>query len=272
MLINGEPRDFLPASDRSIHYGDGAFETLRIRQHKLLLLDQHLERLRLACQFLRIPLNLSLLRDEISALLPTCSQNGVLKILVSRGSGGRGYKPPENPEIRRILELHPLPDSYDLASSLGVSVMICAHPISRNIALAGMKHLNRLDQVLASMELTAEFSEGFMSDDQGRLIEGTRSNIFILKNATLITPKLTESGVAGIMRAQVIDHFQQQHAIPLTIRDVQLHELRDATEVFITNSVFGISPVTRIRIEGDDLQFGTGPITQSVKSTLWDLL
>jgi 4-amino-4-deoxychorismate lyase len=85
MLINGEPRDFLPTSDRAIHYGDGAFETLRMRQHKLLLLDQHLERLRLTCQFLQIPLNLSLLRDEISALLPTCPRDGVLKILVSRG-------------------------------------------------------------------------------------------------------------------------------------------------------------------------------------------
>jgi 4-amino-4-deoxychorismate lyase len=272
MLRNGESCNFLPASDRAIHYGDGAFETLRIRQRKPLLLAQHLERLRLTCQFLRIPLDFHLLHSEISALLSTCPEDGVLKILVSRGSGGRGYRPPDKPKPSRLLQIHPLPTSYALASNQGIAVMCCAHPISRNSALAGMKHLNRLDQVLASMELTAEFDEGFMCDDQGKLIEGTRTNIFIFKNGTLLTPSLTDSGVAGIMRAQVIDYFKQQHSIPLTIRDIRPHELRNASEVFITNSVFGISPVTRIRIEEDDLQFDTGPVTQNIKSTLWDPL
>ncbi|MDP1930638.1 MAG: aminodeoxychorismate lyase [Gammaproteobacteria bacterium] len=267
MLVNGQPQDHLPISDRGLHYGDGVFETIRVRDNKLLLWDKHLARLTDSCARLCIPCAVDKLKEEIAQVLNPTNPHGILKIIVTRGSGGRGYFPPDTPSATRIVQLHSLPPDYDLKAINGIRAMICTHPASSNSALAGIKHLNRIDQVMASMELSEGMDEGFMCNESGYLIEGTKSNVFFVEKGAVITPDLTSSGVAGIMRAVVIDLVKQMK-MDVTVRNVALGDIRNASELFVCNSVFGIWPVASIEWAGDELQFDAGNTTRTLQSLL----
>src|SRR5690606_27354079 len=197
MLVNGQITETLPVTDRALHYGDGLFATVLVRRGVPLLWQQHLTRLQQSCPRLGIPLDNEALAHDLSTLLAG-SPDGILKIIISRGSGGRGYTPPAAPHTSRILQLHPLPVGNELKAEQGVRLLRCQHPVSINPALAGLKHLNRLDQVLASRELQ-DYDEGLMCDPDGHVIEGIRSNLFVLTGQGIVTPDLSRAGVAGIM-------------------------------------------------------------------------
>jgi 4-amino-4-deoxychorismate lyase len=245
-LLNGESRHLVDVSDRGFQYGDGLFETLEVLQGTALFLDRHLQRLTEGCQRLLLPPpDWQLLQQEAQQLTAN-TEHGVLKIIMTRGSGGRGYRQPEPIVPTRLLSLHPYPQYPTSLQSHGIVTRFCDQLLSINPSLAGIKHLNRLEQVLARAEWRDDaIQEGLMLDNNGHVIEGTMSNLFIVKNAVLYTPALTQSGIAGIVR-QLVLAFANQLALPISIQNLSKDQLLQADEVFVTNSVIGIWPVKQI--------------------------
>lgn len=256
MPVNGSDQDTIAIDDRGLSYGDGVFETIRLHQHSPLLLKEHLARLHMGLKRLGISLDQVLLNQEIEVLSAQFPESGVLKIIVTRGIGGRGYRPDNDADTTRILSLHPLPDYAD-ASETGVDVKICQQRLALQPALAGIKHLNRLEQVLAAQELSERnIMEGIMMDMDSNIIEGTRCNIFWAEQGALFTPDLSQCGVEGIMRNYIADSIAETTLCNTS----PLEKLLDADEIFLCNSVFGIWPVKRI-FSSDSKLLAEMPIT-----------
>ncbi|MCG6970346.1 MAG: aminodeoxychorismate lyase [Gammaproteobacteria bacterium] len=273
VLVNGQSNDTLSVFDRGLHYGDGVFETLKVVDGQVVLLEQHLQRLQMGCERLRIP------QPPVEALvrdintLAKAENKAVIKILVTRGAGGRGYRMPKSITSNRIVICYEFPHFPPDNYRQGVKIRLCDGRVSPNTALAGIKHLNRLEQVLARSEWQDEsIAEGLMMDPQGYIIEGTMSNVFLVSRGRLLTPDLTSCGVAGIMRQQVLDTAQDL-GINFDIRSVQIEDLLTANEIFLTNSVIDIWPV-RV-IEGipnrrhGSIEYQIGPITEQIMGTLY---
>ena len=261
-LLNGHDNNSLPISDRGLHYGDGLFETLEIHQGKPLFLAQHLQRLQLGCLRLKIPaFDPQLLTQEAYQLCKNHAR-GVLKIIVTRGSGGRGYRQPDPIAATRILGVYPYPDYPQHYADQGVELTVCQHPVSVNPVLAGIKHLNRLDQVLARSEWQDDrFQEGIMCDSQGFLIEGTMSNLFWVRDQTVYTPSLAQAGIDGIVRQWLI-HYLQDKSIAVETGQFTFEHLFSAHEVWVTNSIIGIWPVRAIH----DQAYVLGPVVRQLQS------
>jgi 4-amino-4-deoxychorismate lyase len=267
MLVNGHPQDFLSLADRAIHYGDGAFETVLAIKGHLVHWARHAARLERACALLKIPVDSRVLEQDAHTLLAQSRDPCIIKIMVTRGSGGRGYAPPQIPVPTRIVTAHALPPEYAALGRSGVRVMRCRHPVSENPALAGLKHLNRLDQVLASLELSADCHEGLMCNARDLLVEGVKSNVFLVRSGNLITPLLDRSGVAGIQREVILDYCAQ-HNLPVDVRDVSFAEIHFADEMFLCNSVFGIWPVTELRCKDTVQHLPVGPVARMLQDAL----
>ena len=246
ILVNGHPGGSVPAMDRAIQYGDGLFETIAVREGRPELWSAHMERLGTGCERLGIsvPEPGTLLREALQ--LARGRECGVLKIILSRGGGGRGYCPPDSPSPTRIVSLHPLPEWPREFWSEGVVTRICATRLGLNGQLAGIKHLNRLEQVLARAEWQdPAIAEGLMLDFDGRLVEGTMSNLFLVRDGVLQTPDLSRCGVAGIMRGVVLEEARRR-GIPCETGPLRREDLAFAQELFLTNSLIGIWPVRRV--------------------------
>lgn len=261
-LVNGQPADKIEVSDRGLHYGDGVFETMALRRGKVRHLAVHFERLERSCQALYLPLpDRSTLRDELDRL---CEHHAdaVIKLVVTRGSGPRGYAPPVDGQCNRVFILESWPSGLAERRAHGIAAMICKTRLGINPDLAGIKHLNRLEQVLAARELQGTpFTEGIMRDVSGQLVEGTRSNLFFVRAGELLTPVLDTCGVAGIMRGRVID-LARDAGVRVAIGGWPLAALADFEEVFVTNSIAGIVPICAI----DDRQLAVGPLTRRMQA------
>jgi len=271
MTVNRFTTDSIPIDDRGLAYGDGLFETVRINSSQTVLLDDHLKRLINGADRLGIPLEQEQLLLDIESLTPDFPENGVLKIILTRGSGGRGYRPDVNTKSRIILSLHPLPDYGENADN-GVSVFICQQRLAHQPSLAGIKHLNRLEQVMASREWPeGDYMEGLMMDMEDNIIEGTRSNIFWSDNGKLFTPDLSSCGVAGILRDTLLQHIPETEIS----NQSSVSELVNADELFICNSVFGAWPVKQILTEKGLVEINslqTAGFTQRAKELFARLL
>jgi len=224
-------------------YGDGVFRTLLLRNGKVLQWHRHYARLFKDCSSINLACPPeSLLHHELE-LLARDAQDGVIKVIVTRGVSQRGYTPSHHPAVTRILSLTPLPDYPDTFSQIGVRLHLCQLRLGHQPRLAGVKHLNRLENVLASAEWNdPDIAEGLLLDESGNVIEGIRSNIFMVKNGDLITPDLTRCGVSGVQRERLIEWAAQQGVTCQSI-DVTLDELLEADEIFLVNSVIGLWPV-----------------------------
>jgi len=201
------------------------------------------------------------LQQESRILCQDVSQ-AVLKIIITRGPGGRGYRPDETSTATRIVGLLPWPDYPEQYSTEGVSLRFCETRLGVNPALAGIKHLNRLEQILASREWQdTEYAEGLMLDQQGNIVEGTRTNLFMIKDGKLTTPDLSQCGVAGIMRANILE-LACRLGLQNEITTINSEQLLQSDEVFVTNSLIGLWPVNRI--EQNDYRIG--PVTRQLLS------
>ncbi|MEQ8661154.1 MAG: aminodeoxychorismate lyase [Gammaproteobacteria bacterium] len=242
-LIDGEQGEAIPPGDRGLAYGDGLFETMAVSQGSVLALDAHLARLARGAALLGIePPARAAVEADFARLGVAAATRAVVKLILTRGCGGRGYRPPQPARPGRIPSLHawPAPPAGD-APRLA---WICRHPLSSNPLTAGIKHLNRLDQVLASAEWPdGDHVEGLMLDGAGHLVEGTRSNVFLLSAGVLVTPALDDAGVAGVVREAVL-HYAARAGIAHSVRPVQPGELATADEIFLTGSVLGICSIT----------------------------
>ena len=262
LLIDGSPESRLPADDRGLAYGDGLFETIACDQGRFLLWERHLQRLRAGCERLALPVpDTDALRVEAERLRRS-RLRGVLKILLTRGSGGRGYCPPEPPRPRRILSWHALPAYTRTQAESGVRVRDCRIPMPIQPRLAGLKHCNRLDQVLARAEWRDEaIAEGLMYDPDGRAIGGVMSNLFLVRDGRLLTPDLSRAGVAGCMRAEILPAATALN-LEVQITDIRRADVAAADELFLTNSLFGFWPVR----EWAGLAKAVGPWTRRLQS------
>ena len=246
MIINGLQGDSINANDRGLMYGDGVFRTLRIRLGQPLFWPQHYLKLQHDCAALDIECPpYQLLDSELMPLAENCV-DGIAKIIITRGAAYRGYAPSVNAPITRIIAINSLPNYPDSYATLGIKAHICALRMGHQPRFAGIKHLNRLENVLAAAEWhDPKIAEGIMLDMDSNIVEGTRSNLFLLSDAKLYTPDLSRCGVAGLQRDRVISYARQQ-GIECKILDLQMADLLAADEVFIVNSVIGLWPVSEM--------------------------
>jgi 4-amino-4-deoxychorismate lyase len=267
VMINGEAADGISSVDRGLLYGDGVFETIAVEAGRPRFWQRHLARLSAGCGRLGIPPpeGKRLLKESLVVI--SGLNRGVLRIIVTRGCAGRGYRPVSDAIPTRIIQLHSWPDYPETCCGSGVRVRLCRQRLGHNPALAGIKHLNRLEQVLARGEWDDPgILEGLLLDEDELLVEGTMSNLFLIRDRVLMTPALDRCGVAGILRTVVME-LAARAPMPLQVRALGLDDLRKAEEVFLTNSLIGIWPVTAV----EDRTYDRGALTCRLQELLKDL-
>ena len=244
--INGLQTASLDPRDRGLQYGDGLFETIAVFGGHPQCIEDHLDRLQHSAARLKFPdLDVAGLEAEIQ-LAAGNLEKAVLKLILTRGESARGYRPPEQPEPTRIIMTSswPLwPGEYYLD---GVRSRVCDQRLAIQPALAGMKHLNRLEQVLARAEWDDPgIAEGVMLDTEDRLVCGTMSNLYLLSGSDLLTPSLARCGVKGVMRKQV-----QKAAATLGLQwqesDLRMEDALNADEMYFSNALIGLWPVREL--------------------------
>lgn len=245
-LINGEPCDTISVNERGFLYGDGVFRTLRLSGGRALHWSRHYAKLVADCSALELACPPEHeLQAELSRLAENV-QEGVVKITVTRGIGPRGYTPPRVSSGTHLLSLNEAPRFPEHFATRGVALHLCHLRLGHQPRLAGIKHLNRLENVLAAMEWDDPLiAEGLLLDESGYVIEAVRSNVFMVKDGRLSTPDLSRCGVAGVQRERVLD-CAKQHGMDYRIRDILLDELLLADEIFLVNSVYGLWPVKEL--------------------------
>lgn len=253
--VDGVASTAVSLADRALHYGDAAFTTLRVHGRRPCWIDAHLRRLQDACSGLRLPVpDWGKLRDEIeqTAVLPGC---GIVKVLLSRGDGARGYAP-RGAHGRRMVFGYPAPllnaDDYRVGVTLGFAALV----ISQQPRLAGLKHANRLEQVLARAELDERAgavesmraqsdisadADVLLCDADDRVISASSANLFACFGSELQTPLLSRAGVAGVCRQQILQ--SPPAGFSVTVTDMPRAILFQADELFLSNAVRGIVPV-----------------------------
>lgn len=272
ILVNGEADGVLSARDRGLAYGDGLFTTIAVRCRQPQLLDLHWRRLATGCERLGIPMPATaLLLDDMRRLLdaasPARQAASVIKIIITRGVDGRGYRACGDSNASRVVMLFDWPVGNDEKAATGVSCRVCKTRLASQPLLAGIKHLNRLEQVIASAEWRDErIADGIMLDERGYIIEGIMSNIFFVDaHQTLITPSLEYCGVAGVQRENIM-RIANNVGVHVKTAQVPLARLDEFAEVFLSNSVIGVWPVTAV----DERQFSIGPVTRTLQRELSD--
>jgi 4-amino-4-deoxychorismate lyase len=267
---NGDAVGHVDVSDRGFQYGDGLFETVAIRNREPRLWQYHMDRLSNGCKLLGIekPADAELFEGVMHAL----SQSNVpaaycvAKIIVSAGAGLRGYGRSVAAAPTVLFGAFPASPPPVEYYTDGLDVALCQTRLASNSPTAGIKTLNRLEQVLARSEFvdTGEF-EGLTMDADDNIICGTMSNVFFVTNNSISTPSLDRCGVAGVMRRHVIETLRVQGR-DTHIQTVTLADLKNVDEVFVSNSQFGVMPVRSCA----DQQWPVGETTRNVMSILAD--
>lgn len=266
MLINGEPGESINAKDRGLQYGDGVFRTLLLRSGKLVQWQRHFLKLQHDCIRLNIECPPIKLLEADLARLTGASSAGVVKIIITRGIASRGYAPQNDAVPTRIVSLSPMPVYAASMAEQGIRVQMCKLRLGHQPRLAGIKHLNRLENVLAAAELQEPaMAEGILLDEDDCVIEGTRSNLFMVQNGKLYTPDLSRCGVAGVQRDRVIE-LAASHGLSCKVQPVKMRALLAADEIFMVNSVIGLWPVRELA-EYKSQHF---PVSRQIQAWLHD--
>jgi len=269
ILVNGVAAPTLDARDRGLHFGDGLFETIACPGGRPRLLDWHLERLAAGCARLAIELpDPALLRAEIIGLAGA-SETSLLKLIVTRGIATvRGYGARGDERSTRILLRYPWPAERPEWTREGVALRTSALRLGENPALAGLKHLNRLEQILARAEWSdPAIQESLLLSSSGRLVSGTMSNVFLVHEMRLATPRLDRCGVAGVMRRAVMSAALRA-GIAVEETELDAAALAGARELFLTNARVGIWPARSL--DGRVLEVGS--VTRRVQQALAPIL
>jgi len=264
MLVNGKHGNSISIRDRGLLYGDGVFRTIRALDGKAQNWPLQYQKLQQDCTALGIPCpGLALLSAELNGLLQQYP-DGVVKLIVTRGQGTRGYAPTGCAETTHIWDFFSLPDYPADWAAGGIKARLCHLRLSHQPLLAGIKHLNRLENVLAAAESdSVKVAEGLIMDEDGYIIGGTRSNLFMVSHGKLITPDLSRCGVAGVQRDRVMA-WAKQNNMPLQVRDVSLDELLHADELFVVNSIIVLWPLREL----EDSRWARFPIAIEIRQAL----
>ena len=237
--VDGAAEETLWARDRGLLFGDGLFETMLVSEQRLPLWLWHKRRLESSALRLALPLDMERIEHQLERHLQVLS-DGILRLTVTRGVGGPGYACSESPRPKIITSWRPRP-AYSLHP---LRVTLLQQRIGSSSLLGGLKHLNRLEQVLLQRELSQqhEFDEALVQNEQGQVIEGIASNVFLVKNFVLHTPEIGLAGVLGVMRAWILDRCRGLR-VPTRVQPLEVDDFLMADEVFFCNSVRGIMPV-----------------------------
>lgn len=257
LLVNGIPSTTVSAFDRGLSYGDGLFETIRFVRGVAPLWARHMARLHEGCLRLRLPPpDVETLLHEAGRVIDGV-EHAIVRITLTRGVGERGYAPPPAPAPTRIVAGFDAPVTGGDAYAEGLRLRWCETRLAEQPLLAGLKHLNRLEQVLARAEWSdPAIGEGLLCDAGGRLVSGTMTNLFAVLDGVLVTPALDRCGVAGVARAEILAHWPDAQ-----VRDMHPTELANASEVFLSSSVRGILPVQAV----GDTVYVPGPVTRALQ-------
>jgi|SRR6185437_3029071 len=267
--VNGALQREVSPFDRALHFGDGLFETIACRRGRPRFLSLHLERLRLGCARLGIePGSLEEIAAEVH-LLASEVDAAIVKVLLTRGTAvARGYGVTGREKATRVTFRYPWPEETQAESQDGVQVRTATLRLGENPALAGLKHCNRLEQVLARREWTdSAIAEALVFSSSGKLVSGTMSNVFIVDGTALRTPRLDLCGVAGVMRRVVLREAARV-GIPAHEDVLDVEDLGRAEEAFLTNARIGVWPIRML----DGRSLRCGPVTRRLQEVLAPLL
>ncbi|WP_417514275.1 aminotransferase class IV [Marinobacter sp.] len=256
-----------PASDRGAAYGDGLFETIRMHGNRGVLLSRHLDRMVRDAGRLGIPVSLTDLRKACTAAInryydrfinQQTDGDWVLKLTLTRGEGGRGYRPGPGVRPNLMVSAGPMPEAPPVA--YGVAVDLSPVPLMVNPLLAGIKSLNRLEQVMAAREIEGDLFEVIMSDSAGNLVEGTRTNLLLKMSEGWVTPPARNLAVAGVLRQWVLERLRARGELVVE-RAVSIGDVlgADCRGLYLLNSVIGVVPARSLA--GQDLPVDDGLAT-----------
>jgi 4-amino-4-deoxychorismate lyase len=263
ILVNGHPAETVDALDRGLAYGDGVFRTLRTEAGQPLWWRDHYAKLAADCAALMLACpDEALLRAEVCRVAE--AGEGVAKIMITRGAGARGYALPVGQTCTRIVLSAPLPAHAQAPAD--ITARWCALRLARQPRLAGIKHLNRLENVLARAEWDdPAIFEGLLCDDSGAVIGGVMSNLVIAKAGELFTPDLSQCGVAGVARTRLL-RAMERRGMPLHIGRLLPDAILAADEVMLCNSVIGVRRVGRL----DDVTWTPAGWTTTLNDALYE--
>lgn len=240
ILVNGVADGMIQAADRGLSYGDGVFRTLLLRDAFNGNWRRQYAKLASDCAHLGIVCPDMAVFEQDFALLDANENAGVVKLTVTRGVGQRGYAAIQSMTPTRIVSTAPLPVYPPQCTGEGVAVRVCQLRLSRQPLLAGIKHLNRLENVLARSEWQdPDIMEGLLLDDAGHVIGGTMSNLFAVRGHQLFTPDLSNSGIAGVTRERILA-VAVKLGLSIKISQISLSDISEAEEVMLCNSVIGV--------------------------------
>lgn len=258
--VNGKLVSGIAPTNRGFAYGDGIFRTMRLLAGELQDWPLHYQTLVADCGKIQIVCpSAELLMQELKHLMATGDANaladGIVKIMITRGDGARGYAPPAICEPTRVL-IHSALPVYDPAIyETGVALYSCQTRLAFQPLLAGIKHLNRLENVLARAELKdPRFFDGVLRDYEDHVIEAISGNLFVSKDGQVLTPALEQCGVSGVMRQKILDWYKTQGQ-PVTVAALSMAQVLEADAVVVANSVYGVLQVKQIdahRINSND--------------------
>lgn len=268
-IINGSFSQQITPLDRGFAYGDGVFRTMMMRSGLPVDWPLHYQKLVADCAAIGIVCpNAELLMCDFQQLftIEEIEENrvGVAKIIITRGEGERGYKPPAVTTPTRVVIKSALPQYASNNDENGVYLHLCETRLATQTKLAGVKHLNRLENVLARMEWRDDaIFDGLLLDQQNNVIECTMSNVFARFGTQLITPDLTHCGVAGVTRQRIIGLAQVLN-LQIEVASLPLKRLLEADELLICNSLFGVFQVTKLI----DIVWQPQPLANTLRSLL----
>ncbi len=246
MLVNGSAQALLSPADRGLSYGDGVFRTMLMRDARVRNWGRQYQKLAADCARLGMDCPASSLFEQDLAQVSAFLATGVVKIIVTRGTGDRGYAPTTGASPSRIVVTSALPSYPPQYASAGIVARWCELRLARQARLAGVKHLNRLEQVMARSEWRdPDIAEGLLQDEAGHVISGTMSNLFAIRERQLCTPDLTYCGVAGVTRDRVMN-FAGKLGLQLAVAPLSQEDVLGADELLLCNSVIGVWQVREL--------------------------
>ncbi|WP_423896028.1 aminodeoxychorismate lyase [Candidatus Pelagadaptatus aseana] len=273
LLVNGIPTDTIAVDDRGLAFGDGVFETIRVQAGIMPLWQFHKDRLQHGLNRLGIDVPRDCLSDSLNQLQHYLThsepeaRHGVTKLMVTRGSSTSGYQYSADIKANVVVRftpgrVHP-PGSEHLIR--------CETPMYENPRLGGIKHLNRLENVLARQEAKAAgYRDGLLCDSNGHVIETTNSNLFFIdQHQRLVTPELSDCGVAGVLRRLIIEELAPALQLKVTVQTVAATDLAEFKAAFKCNALTGVVEIASIAAQG----FVSGnPLIKTIKQAVDDYL
>ncbi|MCV2884273.1 aminodeoxychorismate lyase [Aestuariibacter sp. AA17] len=266
-----EQEQFL--NNRGFNYGDGCFTTMLVLKNNVCFLQDHIARLMHACSALQIKhINEIHIKNRIFTAIKenitSCDNAYVLKVVITRGDGGRGYAPDQHTEPHIFISRHAYPSQYETWRKTGIAVGVSGFKLGIQPALAGIKHLNRLEQVMVKLHQSHDdVNDDIVLDVNNFVVECSASNIFWKTDGAWYTPSLQQAGIQGIMRKQIIHRFSQRH-IPISETQSLIDEVQHAEAAFCCNSVMGIIPIVKIKTQSWTHNMEICPETQGMHQEL----